>query len=137
MACFSVARAVLVRLLFAVHGVVSIWRLATVTDDVRYWYLASVLGLYLFEMSITLGKKRGKEWKWFCPSVFIYLMCVVPAIWFLELYEMDKRIEAFDAMHEYRNVSELAKEWIMEERQENATKEDLHASLGTVLGVSG
>ena len=28
----------------------------------------------------------------FCPSVFFYLLCLVPAIWFLELDELDKRI---------------------------------------------
>ena len=29
----------------------------------------------------------------FCPSVFFYLLSVVPAIWFLELNEMERRIE--------------------------------------------
>jgi len=29
----------------------------------------------------------------FCPSVFFYLASVVPAIWFLELNEMELRIE--------------------------------------------
>lgn len=28
----------------------------------------------------------------FCPSVFFYLASVVPAIWFLELQEMESRI---------------------------------------------
>lgn len=30
----------------------------------------------------------------FCPSVFFYLTSVVPAIWFMELHEMEKRITA-------------------------------------------
>ena len=29
----------------------------------------------------------------FCPSVFFYLLSVVPAIWFLELNQMERRIE--------------------------------------------
>ena len=29
----------------------------------------------------------------FCPSVFFYLASVVPAIWFLELYNMEERIK--------------------------------------------
>lgn len=28
----------------------------------------------------------------FCPSVFFYLLSVVPSIWFLELHEMERRI---------------------------------------------
>jgi len=28
----------------------------------------------------------------FCPSVFFYLLCVVPTIWLLELDELEKRI---------------------------------------------
>ena len=28
----------------------------------------------------------------FCPSVFFYLLSVVPAIWFLELHQMENRI---------------------------------------------
>jgi len=28
----------------------------------------------------------------FCPSVFFYLLCLVPTIWLLELDELEKRI---------------------------------------------
>ncbi|KAK3581793.1 hypothetical protein CHS0354_025997 [Potamilus streckersoni] len=42
---------------------------------------------------VTLTWKNGKEWKWFCPSVFFYLASVVPAIWFLELHAMERRIQ--------------------------------------------
>ena len=52
------------RLLFAVHGLISIWLLVSVTQNTRYWYMASSMGLLLVEMTITLGKKGGKEWKW-------------------------------------------------------------------------
>ncbi|PVD36910.1 hypothetical protein C0Q70_03903 [Pomacea canaliculata] len=121
MSWLSVARAVVVRLMFAVHGLVSIWRLAVVTHEIRFWYLATVLGVLLLEMTVTLGKKGGKEWKWFCPSVFIYLMCVVPAIWFLELHEMEKRIREL-----YRaNVSTITHDLLM---ADNETGEELSAS---------
>ena len=33
----------------------------------------------------------------FCPSVFFYLLSVVPAIWFLELHEMEARIKEREA----------------------------------------
>ncbi|CAG5119291.1 unnamed protein product [Candidula unifasciata] len=92
MGYMSLFRAVAVRLLFTLHGVISIWRLTIATRESRYWYLGLVLCLLLVEMTVTLGKKSGKEWKWFCPSVFIYLMCVVPTIWFLELSQLEKRL---------------------------------------------
>ncbi|KAL8584098.1 hypothetical protein ACOMHN_011713 [Nucella lapillus] len=139
MSWVSVTRAIMVRLLFAVHGLVSIWLLVTVTRDNRFWYMASGLGVLLMEMTITLGKKGGKEWKWFCPSVFIYLTCVVPAIWFLELHEMDKRIEK----RQTANLTAIAHQFLRAQMGENVTspdtaenEEELSAHLGTVLGVS-
>lgn len=62
----------------------------------------------------------------FCPSVFIYLMCVVPTMWFLELHELDKRLN--DAMEQGNETN-----WFYTPK--NESKEDLHANLGTVLGV--
>ncbi|KAL8578233.1 hypothetical protein ACOMHN_040994 [Nucella lapillus] len=132
MSFLSVARAVLVRLLFAVHGLISIWLLATVTREDRYWYMASGLGLLLLEMTVTLGKKGGKEWKWFCPSVFIYMMCVVPAIWFLELHEMDKRIERWRSS----NMTLTAYSLLRSHDFHNETREELKAVLGTVMGFN-
>ena len=64
MSYFSVARAVGVRLMFALHGVIALWRLTLATNEQRYWYLGLVLCLLLVEMTITLGKTGGKEWKW-------------------------------------------------------------------------
>lgn len=60
----SIYRALSVRLLFASHGIVSIWRLADVTHNHTYWYLASTLSLLIVEFAVTILKKKGKEWKW-------------------------------------------------------------------------
>ena len=64
MGYLSVTRAVGVRFLFASHGVVSIWRLADVSNDGRYWYLAATLALLFLESLVTLVRRDGKEWKW-------------------------------------------------------------------------
>ncbi|XP_071147486.1 transmembrane protein 26-like isoform X1 [Mytilus edulis] len=117
----TILRAVFVRLLFACHGLVSIWRLYYVTKDSRYWYLATSLGLLLVETTVTMVKKLGKEWKWFCPSVFIYMTSTVPAIWFLELHELDLRIN-----HQISTNNTTAF---------NETLEALSANLGSILGV--
>jgi hypothetical protein len=57
-------RALLVRILFACHGVMAIWRLYMVTGSVWCWYLGGALFLLFLETLITIAKKRGKEWKW-------------------------------------------------------------------------
>ena len=64
MSCFTIARAVFVRMLFTAHGLFSIWRLYDVTDDANQWYLTTALIGLLFETALTLYKKRGQEWKW-------------------------------------------------------------------------
>ncbi|KAH9510390.1 Transmembrane protein 26 [Bulinus truncatus] len=120
MGYLTVCRAVIVRLMFACHGIISIWRLTLATREPRYWYVGLVLCLLFIEMMVTLGKKAGKEWKWFCPSVFIYLLCIVPTIWFLELYELEKRINKTNStIEEPKNKTEL-----------------LQANLGSLMGVT-
>ena len=62
-------------------------------------------------------------------------MCVVPAIWFLELHEMDKRIEK----RQNANISSIIAQEILRshgyDNESNESGEELSASLGTVLGV--
>ncbi|KAK6175640.1 hypothetical protein SNE40_014051 [Patella caerulea] len=81
------------------------------------WYLTAALGALLLETVVTLCVKKGKEWKWFCPSVFLYLASVVPAIWFLELHEMETRI----ALRHGRNESALV--------SNNTTIQDLRMNI--------
>jgi hypothetical protein len=59
----------------------------------------------------------------FCPSVFFYLLSVVPAIWFLELDELKKRI---NIKNQFNSTSE---------KVFNESSEELHASLEK-FGVS-
>ena len=41
--------------------------------DPYYWYLAITVLLLGFEGVFTLAIKESQEWKFFCPSVFLYL----------------------------------------------------------------
>ena len=63
----------------------------------------------------------------FCPSVLIYLTMTVPAIWFLELHELEKRIDHRLTNFNLSNIS------LVEIHNETY---DLSAHLGNVLGVS-
>lgn len=88
----TLTRAIVVRLCFAAHSALAVWRLFLVTKNTYYWYLMCALGGQFLEAVITLCKRNGHEWKWFCPSVFFYLVGIVPAIWFLELNNFEKRM---------------------------------------------
>ncbi|XP_048480260.1 transmembrane protein 26 [Plutella xylostella] len=86
-------KAVITRLVFATHGVIAIWQVTVFKDSIEFWYLAAPILLLIFEGVFTLTIKENQEWKWFCPSVFIYLGLTVPAIWLLELHKVDLRLQ--------------------------------------------
>ncbi|XP_056628442.1 transmembrane protein 26 [Triplophysa dalaica] len=81
----NILLALLSRFLFAVHGVLTVWRVVEVTGDSSYWLLLLGVALLGVEMTITIKYTRNAEWKWFSPMVFLYLSSVIPSIWFLEL----------------------------------------------------
>ncbi|XP_032788806.1 uncharacterized protein LOC116926122 isoform X1 [Daphnia magna] len=89
----DVLKAILTRLIFAGHGFIAIWRVTTIKDDPAYWYLSISLLVLAFEGIFTLTIKANQEWRWFCPSVFLYLSSVVPSIWLLEFDKLDRRLE--------------------------------------------
>lgn len=86
---FSCFKAVLTRLLFMVHSTVAIWRVTVVKDEPTYWLLTVAMVLMIVELLVIIIKRKGAEWKWYCPSFLLYLLCVVPAIWVLELTNVD------------------------------------------------
>ncbi|XP_056155756.1 transmembrane protein 26 [Lampris incognitus] len=81
----NVLLALLSRVLFAVHGVVMVWRVVVEMNQPLYWLLLSGVCLLGLEMTVTLRHTRNAEWKWFSPMVFLYLSTVIPSIWCLEL----------------------------------------------------
>ncbi|XP_076451315.1 transmembrane protein 26-like [Babylonia areolata] len=90
----AVFKAVLSRTLFALHGFICIWRVTVIKGQPLYWCLTGTLPVMVLETIFTIRKKKGGEWKWVCPSVFLYLGTAVPAIWFLELDLMKLRMAA-------------------------------------------
>jgi len=75
--CFTIFRAVFVRMMFTAHGLFSIYRLYVVTEDPTKWYLSTALMGLLMETSITILKKRGQEWKWSVASQDVELRVAV------------------------------------------------------------
>ncbi|XP_055608489.1 transmembrane protein 26 [Uranotaenia lowii] len=84
-------KAVITRIIFSAHGFIAIWQVTQNKKDPIYWCLCVPIGVLCFEGIFTLAIKKNQEWRWFCPSVFIYLSTIVPAIWLLELDKLEKR----------------------------------------------
>ncbi|KAJ9575636.1 hypothetical protein L9F63_007497 [Diploptera punctata] len=103
----ATVKAILTRLVFGAHGVVAIWQVTNFKKNLQYWYLCAPIIMLMFEGIFTLTIKRSQEWKWFCPSVFLYLSSVVPAIWLLELDKLERRIKA---RQETRNLTAITVE---------------------------
>ncbi|CAF1171307.1 unnamed protein product [Adineta ricciae] len=88
----AVTAAAAARIIFAVHGIAAIWRVALVYKQNKYWFQAITLFGIPVEFFVTLYMNNGHEWKWFCPSVFFYLCTVIPSVWFLELDLAERRL---------------------------------------------
>ncbi|KAJ7394669.1 hypothetical protein OS493_000490 [Desmophyllum pertusum] len=84
--------AVLTRVMFFIHGFMSVWLLAHCFNNDMFW--ATILGIVLlfFEMVYTLLARKGQEYKYFWPSCFFYMSTMIPIIWIVELDLLDKRI---------------------------------------------
>ena len=57
-------KAIITRLMFALHGFFAIFKVVTMKDDPWFWYLAVTLLLLCFEGIFTLTIKETQEWKW-------------------------------------------------------------------------
>lgn len=60
----DVLLALLSRFLFAVHGIVTVWRVVVVKGEPRYWLLLMGVALLGVEMAVTIKCTRNAEWKW-------------------------------------------------------------------------
>ena len=97
-------KAIITRLIFSLHGAIAIYRVVTIKNDPWFWYLSTTIVILIFEGVFTLAIKKTQEWKWFCPSIFLYLASVCPSIWLIELDKLDTRLaikmkESLEQLH--------------------------------------
>ncbi|XP_030371162.1 transmembrane protein 26 [Scaptodrosophila lebanonensis] len=93
----STIKAILTRIIFGAHSLLAIWQVTTFKKDIIYWTLCGPLLILLLEGIFTIMIKKTQEWRWFCPSVFLYLSSIVPAIWLLELDKVERRLILINA----------------------------------------
>ncbi|XP_040181827.1 transmembrane protein 26-like [Rana temporaria] len=87
----NILLAILSRVIFTVHGFLLVWQVVLVKQNSLYWTLVIGLLLLYMEMALTLTVTRKGEWKWFSPTVFLYLASVIPSIFLLELECLEAR----------------------------------------------
>ncbi|KAI5610317.1 transmembrane protein 26-like [Silurus asotus] len=103
----DVLLALLSRFLFAVHGIVTVWRVVVVKGEPCYWLLLMGVALLGVEMGVTIKCTRKAEWKWFSPMVFLYLSTVIPSIWFLELNLLQLKLPINSSSPDLRFLSHI------------------------------
>lgn len=60
-------------------------------DDKTYWLLTFLFLPLVIEMFITLKRRKGKDYKWFSPPIFLFLISIIPSIWLLELHHQQNK----------------------------------------------
>ncbi|XP_037637625.1 transmembrane protein 26-like [Sebastes umbrosus] len=112
MCLFKSLCAVITRALFLLISLISVWRVTKVKKDYNYWFLTFLFLPLLVEMIITLKSRMGKDYKWFSPPIFLFLISIIPSIWILELhYQQEKanrpKCKTLDSWENVRKVITL------------------------------
>uniref|UniRef100_A0A3P9I993 Transmembrane protein 26a n=1 Tax=Oryzias latipes TaxID=8090 RepID=A0A3P9I993_ORYLA len=81
--------AVITRALFILVSLVGVFRVTSVKNDRNYWFLTFLFLPLVTEMIITLKRRKGKDYKWFSPPIFLFLISIIPSIWILDLKKIN------------------------------------------------
>ncbi|XP_030604434.1 transmembrane protein 26-like [Archocentrus centrarchus] len=123
--------AIITRALFIVVALIGVLRVISVKKDNNYWLLTLLLLPLVVEMIITLKKRKGQDYKWFSPPIFLFLITIIPSIWILELqHQLDKasdlqckKLDSWDSLQKLLNRSTV---------QGNVTNQNFLKMLSTV-----
>uniref|UniRef100_A0A3P8RZ19 Transmembrane protein 26 n=1 Tax=Amphiprion percula TaxID=161767 RepID=A0A3P8RZ19_AMPPE len=91
MALFKFLCAIITRAMFIFVSLAGVWRVTGVKEDPRYWFLTFLFLPLVAEMIITLKRRKGQDYKWFSPPVFLFLISIIPSIWILELHHQEHK----------------------------------------------
>ncbi|CAD5121662.1 unnamed protein product [Dimorphilus gyrociliatus] len=98
---FNICKAIGARILFICHSSLSIYWTSNVKNSYYYWFLSASLLFLIIELIIVIKVKKGEDWKWFCPSVFVYLTTIISCVWILELDKLDQKPQLTNATGVY------------------------------------
>ncbi|XP_053731364.1 transmembrane protein 26-like [Synchiropus splendidus] len=95
--------AVITRALFVLLCLLGVFRVTWVTEEPLYWLLTFLLLPLVAEMVVTLKRRKGQDYKWFSPAIFLFLSSIIPSIWILELHNQQHKTKD----HECKNLDSL------------------------------
>ncbi|XP_056152638.1 transmembrane protein 26b [Lampris incognitus] len=100
--------AVVTRLLFILLSLIAVWRVVWVKRNRLYWFLTILYLPLVAEMILTLRRRKGKDYKWFSPAIFLFLISILPSLWILELHHQenkstDSRCNKLDSTENIKN----------------------------------
>ncbi|CAL8298270.1 unnamed protein product [Merluccius merluccius] len=78
--------ALFTRMCFILVSLLGVYRVVHVKDDRKYALLTLLFLPLVLEMVVTLCRRKGKDYKWFSPAIFLFLISIIPSIWLLELH---------------------------------------------------
>ncbi|XP_008291562.1 transmembrane protein 26 [Stegastes partitus] len=114
MGLFKFVCAIITRALFIFVSLAGVWRVTWVKKDPNYWFLTFLFLPLVAEMIITLKRRKGKDYKWFSPPIFLFLISIIPSIWLLELHHQQdkasdpqcKRLDSWENLRRVITVNE-------------------------------
>ncbi|KAK2824494.1 hypothetical protein Q5P01_021669 [Channa striata] len=83
--------AIVTRALFILVSLAGVWRVTWVKKEPTYWLLTVLFLPLVLEMIVTLKRRRGQDYKWFSPPIFLFLISIIPSIWLLELHHQQDK----------------------------------------------
>ena len=61
--CSDASKVVITRVLYLLHTLLTIWRVAEVLGD-RFWAMAALTATFIVDMLFIIVKRKGREWTW-------------------------------------------------------------------------
>ncbi|XP_041830780.1 transmembrane protein 26-like isoform X2 [Melanotaenia boesemani] len=109
---FKFISAVVTRAVFILVSLIGVWRVVWVKNNGHYWLLTILYLPLVAEMILTLRRKKGNDYKWFSPAVFLFLISIIPSIWILEIHHQenksaDSRCNKLDSSENFERLFKL------------------------------
>ncbi|XP_023686607.1 transmembrane protein 26b [Paramormyrops kingsleyae] len=95
--------AVITRLLFILISLIAVWRVTLVKHSNYYWLLIILYLPLILEMIVTLKRRKGMDYTWFSPAIFLFLICIIPSMWILEIHHYSDKSNA----HQCKKLDDL------------------------------
>lgn len=99
------SQALLVRIMYGVHATIGVVLAASFTNNFNLFFFEIFIIVSAIEYVVTVKKSKKGEWKWFLPSVLIYISWLTPQIFIMEYKAKQIRLDILTNMSETVSLS--------------------------------